>query len=116
MRYAGQLEAIENLLAALVAGDDAGFAQDVQVLRGGGPTEPDRVHEITDATLAVHKGPNERQPSGAPECLEDFIRGCAEWFAGHVTSISLNGETLIRSFRTLRSDLGSGTAAAVLSA
>jgi hypothetical protein len=74
VRYALQLEAIEDLLSALLARDDACFAEDVQVLRGGGPAEPNCVDEIADAALSVNQCPNQRQATGVTESLENLIR------------------------------------------
>jgi hypothetical protein len=83
MRHAVQFEAIKDLLAPLVAGDDAGFAQDVQVLGGRGPAEPNCVHEVADTPFAVHEGADERQASGVSECFEDLVGRCAKRPASH---------------------------------
>ena len=85
MRHAVQLEAVEDLLAAFVAGYDSRFAQDIQVLRGGRPAEPDGVDEVADAALAVHQGPHECEPTGIAEGFEDLVRRCAKRLAGHGT-------------------------------
>jgi plasmid stabilization system protein ParE len=99
MGHALQLEPIEDLLPALLAGNDASLAKDVEVPRGGGPPEPDCVHEVADAALAVHQRPDESEPSRAAERLEDLVGGCIDRLAGHAISISPNGEIRISSFR-----------------
>ena len=74
VRDASEFEAIENLLAALVAGDHARFTQHIEVLRGGGPAEATGLDEIADAALASDEGAYQSQACWAAQRLEDGVR------------------------------------------
>lgn len=68
-------EAVEDLQAAFVVGDDAGFAEDGEVAGDGGPAEADPFDELANAALLVGEGLDDRDASGMPERLEDFVGG-----------------------------------------
>jgi hypothetical protein len=70
VRHALEFQAIEDLLAAPVAGDDARLAENVQVLRRCGPAEPYCANEIADAMLAIPQRANERQARWDAQRLE----------------------------------------------
>ena len=100
---AREFDAAEDLLRALLAGDDAGLAQHVEVLRGGGPAEAAGLHEVTDATLATDQSADDGQSGGTAERLEDGVGGGAQsGFLKHARIVFRRMTKYVRTYHAAR--------------
>ena len=77
-------EPLEDLVPALLAGDDAGVPENGQVARDGGHVGVDSIVQIGHAPFARAEGVDDGQPGRMPQRFEDVGAGFEQSFSVRV--------------------------------